>query len=78
LNKLEASLVSGRPAVDMVALRRLRLKVEELETRAALDLPRDQGSTDPVDGGLLERTRKTLRPTEAYLGFHLGTDESCL
>ena len=78
LNKLEAGLVSGKPAVDMVALRRLRLKVEELETRAALDLPRDPGTPDPVDGGLLERTRKTLRPTEAYLGFHLGTDESCL
>jgi hypothetical protein len=78
LNKLEAGLVSGRPAVDMVALRRLRLKVEELEARAALDLPHDQGSPDPVDSSLLERTRKTLRPTEAYLGFHLGENESCL
>ena len=78
LNKLEAGLVSGKPAVDMAALRRLRLKVEELEARAALDLPRDQGTSDPVDGGLLERTRKTLRPTEAYLGFHLGADKSCL
>ena len=78
LNKLEASLVSGKPDVDMVTLRRLRLKVEELEARAALDLPRDQSSPDPVDGGLLERTRKTLRPTEAYLGFHLGEDQSCL
>jgi CHAT domain-containing protein/tetratricopeptide (TPR) repeat protein len=78
LNKLEAGLVSGKPAVDMPALRRLRLKVEELEARAALDLPHDQGSPDPANGSLLERTRKTLRPTEAYLGFHLGTDESCL
>ena len=78
LNKLEAGLVSGKPAVDMASLRRLRLKVEELEARASLDLPRDQGTSDPVDGGLLERTRKTLRPTEAYLGFHLGADTSCL
>jgi CHAT domain-containing protein/tetratricopeptide (TPR) repeat protein len=78
LNKLEASVVRGSPSVDTVALRRLRLKVEELEARAALDLPRDHGATDPVDSGLLERTRKTLRPTEAYLGFHLGNDRSCL
>jgi hypothetical protein len=77
-NKLEAGLVSDKHAVDMPALRRLRLKVEELETRASLDLPHDQGSPDLANGSLLERTRKTLRPTEAYLGFHLGTDESCL
>jgi tetratricopeptide (TPR) repeat protein len=77
-NKLEAGLVSDKAAVDMPALRRLRLKVEELETRASLDLPHDQGSPDLANGSLLERTRKTLRPTEAYLGFHLGTDESCL
>ena len=78
LNKLEAGLVSRKPAVDMAALRRLRLKVEEMEARAALDLPQDQGNPDPVDSGLLERTRRTLRPTEAYLGFHLGEAESCL
>jgi CHAT domain-containing protein len=66
----------------MAALRRLRLKVSELEALASLDLPRDQsngqGNSDPFDGGLLERTRRTLRPTEAYLGFHLGDTASCL
>jgi CHAT domain-containing protein/tetratricopeptide (TPR) repeat protein len=78
LNKLEAGLVSRKPAVDMAALRRLRLKVAEMEARAALDLPQDQGNPDPVDSGLLERTRKTLRATEAYLGFHVGETDSCL
>ncbi len=78
LNKLEAGLVSRKPAVDMASRRRLRLKVEEMEARAALDLPQDQGNPDPVDSGLLEHTRRTLRPTEAYLGFHLGETESCL
>jgi CHAT domain-containing protein/tetratricopeptide (TPR) repeat protein len=77
LNKLEAGLVTGK-ATDMVTVRRLRLKVEEMEARASLDLPRNEGNPDPVDAGLLERTRKTLRPTEAYLGFHLGETESCL
>ena len=78
LNKLEASLVNGKPDVDMTAVRRLRLKVEEMEARAALDLPSDQRNPDPVDGGLLERMRKSLRPTEVFLGFHLGDAESCL
>jgi CHAT domain-containing protein/tetratricopeptide (TPR) repeat protein len=77
LNRLEAASVNGK-ASDMATVRRLRLKVEEMETRAALDLPRSEGNPDPVDAGLLERTRKTLRPTEAYLGFHLGETESCL
>jgi CHAT domain-containing protein/tetratricopeptide (TPR) repeat protein len=78
LNKLEAGLVNGKPSMDMVAVRRLRLKVDEMETRAALDLPRNQDNPDPFDGGLLKRTRSTLRPTEVYLGFHLGEAESCL
>jgi CHAT domain-containing protein/tetratricopeptide (TPR) repeat protein len=77
LNRLEAGSVSGKEP-DMPTVRRLRLKVEEMETRAAVDLPRNEGNPDPVDAGLLERTRKTLRPTEAYLGFHLGDTESCL
>ncbi len=77
LNKLEAASVTGK-ASEMATVRRLRLKVEEMETRAALDLPRNEGNPDPVDATLLERTRKTLRPTEAYLGFHLGETESCL
>jgi CHAT domain-containing protein len=49
-----------------------------MEARAALDLPRDQGNPDPVDGRLLERVQKSLRPTEVFLGFHLGDAESCL
>jgi CHAT domain-containing protein len=78
LNKLEASLVSHKASVDMAALRRRRLNVEEMEARAALDLPQDRDNPEPVDSALLERTRKTLRPAEAYLGFHLGEAESCL
>jgi CHAT domain-containing protein/tetratricopeptide (TPR) repeat protein len=78
LNKLESGLVNGKPAVEMVGVRRLRQKVDEMEALAALDLPRNRGNPEPVDSGLLERTRRTLRPTEAYLGFHVGEAESCL
>jgi CHAT domain-containing protein/tetratricopeptide (TPR) repeat protein len=78
LNKLEAGILNHKPGVNLESARQLRLKVEELETRAGLDLPRDRGNPDPVDRGLLARTRNALRPTEAYLGFHLGDTESCL
>ena len=78
LNKLEAGLVNGKPDVDMPSVRRLRLKLSELEARAGLDLPRDRDDPDTTRDGLLKRTQKALRPTEVYLGFHVGETESCL
>ena len=78
LNRLDAGLRNAKPAAQNPSARSLRLKVEEMEARAGLDLPRDQGNPDPVDAGLLQRTRQSLRPTEAYLAFHLGESASCL
>jgi hypothetical protein len=78
LNKLEARLVNGKPDVDMPSVRRLRLKLSELEARAGLDLPRDRDDPDATHDGLLKRTQKALRPTEVYLGLHVGETESCL
>jgi CHAT domain-containing protein len=49
-----------------------------MEARAGLDLPRDLGNMDSRNGGLLDHTRRALRPDEVFLGFHLGDTESCL
>jgi tetratricopeptide (TPR) repeat protein len=78
LYRAEGALIKAGPAADTAAVRRLRLRVSEMEARAGLDLARDPGSSNPVGGELLERTQRALDPTEVFLGFHLGDDESCL
>jgi CHAT domain-containing protein len=78
LYRAEAALIKNRSDADTLATRRLRLKVAEMEALAGLDFPRDLNTSDAVDGGLLERAQRTLRPREVFLGFHLGDSESCL
>jgi CHAT domain-containing protein len=78
LYKDEAALVKGESDVDTTAVRRLRLRASEIEARAGLDFPRDAGDPDSFGSGLLERTRRTLRPAEVFLGFHLGDADSCV
>jgi CHAT domain-containing protein/tetratricopeptide (TPR) repeat protein len=78
LYKAEGALVKGEPDGDATLIRRLRLRVAEMETRAGLDLPRDLGNLDPNGGELLDRTRSALGPTEVFIGFHLGDVESCV
>jgi CHAT domain-containing protein/tetratricopeptide (TPR) repeat protein len=78
LYKAEGALVKGEPDGDATLIRRLRLKVAEMETRSGLDLPRDLGNLDRNGGELLDRTRNALGPTEVFIGFHLGDVESCV
>jgi CHAT domain-containing protein len=78
LNKLEARLVNCKSDAEATAVRRLKLKLEEMEARAGLDFPADRGKQDGADRGLLERTRRALDPTEVFLGFHLGNQASWL
>ena len=78
LYKAEAALVKGGPDGDAAIVRRLRLRVAEMEARAELDFPRDLGNLDGNTSQLLDRTQRALRPTEVFLGFHLGDVESCV
>lgn len=78
LYSAESVLTNGGPDANTTGVRQLRLRVAEMEALAALDFPRNLGNPDPVGGGPLERTQKTLRATEVFLGFHLGEAESCL
>jgi tetratricopeptide (TPR) repeat protein len=78
LYKAEAAQVKGESDGDAATVRRLRLKVSEIEARAGLDFPRDLGDLDRNAGEVLDRTQRALRPTEVFLGFHLGEVESCV
>jgi CHAT domain-containing protein len=59
-------------------IRRLRLKLMEMEAGAALELPRALSDPDPSANQLLQRTRRALRGDEVFVGFHVGDSESCL
>ena len=78
LYQSERALVKREPDRDATLVRRLRLRVAEMETRAGLDLPRDLGNLDPNGGELLDRARSALGPTEVFIGFHLGDVDSCV
>ena len=78
LYKAESKFVKGETAANATAIRGAELKLAEMEARAGLDFPRAPGASDANGAGAIERTRKTLRPSEVYLGFHLGDSESCL
>jgi tetratricopeptide (TPR) repeat protein len=78
LHRAEAALMRDEPNAESGAIRRLRLRVAEMEARAGLDFPRDAGNSDSAGGSLIERVRRALRPKEVFLGFHLGHAESCL
>jgi len=60
------------------AIRRLRLKLTEMEAGAALELPLASLDPDPSDSRLLERTRRALGTDEVFIGFHTGDSESSL
>jgi len=69
-----ASETSG----DTAAVRELRLRLAELETRAGLELPPDSSDSGWGAGQVLKRTRSALAPDAVYLGFTLGKSESWL
>ncbi len=77
LHGAEAALVSNESA-DTAAVRELRLKLAEMETRAGLELPPDSSDSGWGAGQVLNRTRRALAPDAAYLGFTLGQSESWL
>ena len=60
------------------AMRRLRLKLMEMEAGASLELPRALRDPDPSANQLLQQTRRALRGDEVFVGFHVGDSESCL
>jgi CHAT domain-containing protein len=78
LYKAEAAMAKHEAGGEDEVVRRLRLRVAEMEARAGLDLPQDLSNLHSSDGGLLERTRRVLRPSEVFMGFHLGDAESCV
>lgn len=77
LHGAEAVLVANESA-DTANVRELRLKLAEMETRAGLELPPDSSDSGLGAGQVLSRTRRTLAPDAAYLGFTLGESESWL
>jgi len=76
LQRAESAQLSG--ASNDETLRRLRLKLMELEAGAALELPRALDDPDPSANQLLKRTRRALAADELYVGFHAGDSASCL
>lgn len=78
LHNEEAAIVKNASHADSGPLRQLRLRLAELEARAGLDFPADTGNPDAFGSGLMGRVQAALRPTEVFLGFHLGDEESCL
>jgi len=77
LHSAEGALVAGETA-DTAAVRDLRLKLSELETRAGLELPADAADSMWAPGQVLKRTGKALAPDAVYLAFTLGKSESWL
>ena len=65
-------------AADRTTIRSLRLKLMEMETGAALDLPRPLADADPTGRKFLQRARRALGQGEVFLGFHTGDSGSCL
>jgi CHAT domain-containing protein len=76
LQAAESAQLSGASNDD--AIRRLRLKLIEIEAGAALELPRALRDRDPSANELLQRTRRALKGDEVFVGFHAGDSESCL
>jgi CHAT domain-containing protein len=60
------------------AIRRLRLKLMEMEAGAALELPQALRDPDTSANQLLQQTRGALRGDEVFVGFHAGDSASCL
>jgi CHAT domain-containing protein/tetratricopeptide (TPR) repeat protein len=78
LYRAEAHAVREGADGNGAAIREQRLRLAEMEARAGLDFPPDRSNAGASATGALERTRKVLGGSEAYLGFHLGDAESCL
>jgi CHAT domain-containing protein len=76
LQEAESAQLSDTSNQD--AIRRLRLKLTEMEAGAALGLPRTLSDPDPSANQLLQLTRSALGPDEVFIGFHAGDTESCL
>jgi CHAT domain-containing protein/tetratricopeptide (TPR) repeat protein len=77
LHGAEAVLIANESA-DQTAVRELRLKLAELETRAGLEIPPDSSDTGWETGPVLEHTRRAIALDAVYLGFTLGKSESRL
>ena len=78
LHRAEVALMKEQGNREPAAIRPLRLRMAEMEARAGLDSPPDTDDSDPAGVGLIERVRRVLRPTEVFVGFHLGDAESCV
>ena len=76
LHRAETDLLRGHPARQPADVEALRLKVAEIEASAGLELPPYLGNVK--SDRVLERVRKALGTTDAYLGFHFGESGSFL
>jgi CHAT domain-containing protein/tetratricopeptide (TPR) repeat protein len=77
LHKAEIARIKGDRDAD-TAVRRLQLRMSEIEIREGLDFPRDPAAPDSDGTGLLRRTQSSLDATAVFLGFHVGDAESYL
>ena len=76
LQKAEAAQLSAGP--EDGAVRRLRVKLAEMEAATGLELPAALVDRDPGGRRLLEITRESLGPDGVFLGFHTSEAESWL
>jgi CHAT domain-containing protein/tetratricopeptide (TPR) repeat protein len=76
LQEAESAELSN--AANGSTVRRLRLKLSEMEAGASLELPGALSDPDLTAGEFLERTRGALKPDELFVGFHVGKSGSCL
>jgi CHAT domain-containing protein len=76
LQKAEAARLRAGP--EDGAVRRLRLKLAEMEAATGLELPAALADNDPGGRRLLQITRQSLGPDGVFLGFHTGKPGSWL
>jgi CHAT domain-containing protein/tetratricopeptide (TPR) repeat protein len=78
LREQETFLIRDPTTADRAPIRQLHLTLAERETRAELDFPVDFQNSDRYGADLMDRVKKVLRPTEAFIGFHVGDERSCV
>ncbi|MBV9508051.1 MAG: CHAT domain-containing protein [Acidobacteriia bacterium] len=77
LQRAEAAVIEGEH-FDAASLQRLRVRAQEMEIQAGLDLTGTSPVLDTDQSSILERTERALASTDTYFGFHIGESDSFL
>jgi CHAT domain-containing protein len=77
LQKAEASRLKAG-SEDDGSVRRLRVRLAEMEAANGLELPTVLANDDPAGREFLQITRKSLGPDSVFLAFQTGTPQSWL